>query len=42
MTTPMLNYSITARRLDGHAGEARCKNASVALDIDPAGNPDAF
>ena len=42
MTTPPLEYSISARRIDGHEGEALCKNARIAIDIDPAGNPDAF
>jgi uncharacterized OsmC-like protein len=42
MNKPLLEYSISARRIDGHAGEALCKNARVAIDIDPAGNPDAF
>jgi uncharacterized OsmC-like protein len=42
VTSPLLEYSISARRIDGHAGEAICKNARIAIDIDPAGNPDAF
>ena len=42
MTAPLLEYSISARRIDGHAGEAICKNARISIDIDPAGNPDAF
>lgn len=42
MNKPLLEYSISARRIDGHEGEALCKNARIAIDIDPAGNPDAF
>jgi len=42
MNKPLLEYSISARRIDGHAGEAHCKDARLEIDIDPAGNPDAF
>jgi uncharacterized OsmC-like protein len=42
MNEPLLEYAISARRIDGHAGEALCKNARIGIDIDPAGNPDAF
>lgn len=42
MNKPLLEYSISARRIDGHEGEALCKNARIAIDIDPAGNRDAF
>jgi hypothetical protein len=42
MNKPLLEYSISARRIDGHVGEALCKNARLAIDIDPAGNTDAF
>ena len=42
MNKPLLEYSISARRIDGHKGEALCKNARIAIDIDPAGNRDAF
>ncbi|MDA8328652.1 MAG: OsmC family protein [Betaproteobacteria bacterium] len=38
----MLEYYITATRLDAHHGLARCKNAGITLDTDLAGNPDAF
>lgn len=37
-----LEFDVTARRLSAHASEARCKNASLTLDTDLAGNPDAF
>ncbi len=38
----MLEYHITATRLDAHGSVARCKNAEIMLDTDLAGNPDAF
>ena len=38
----MLEYHITATRLDAHGSVARCKNAEIALDTDLAGNPNAF
>jgi len=36
MNKPLLEYSISARRIGGHEGEALCKNARIAIDIDPA------
>ena len=38
----MLEYSIRARRIDSHGSEATTKSASIALDTDLAGRPDAF
>jgi len=38
----MLEYSVSARRLDSHSSEASCKSARVTLDTDLAGNPQAF
>jgi uncharacterized OsmC-like protein len=38
----MLEYRISAKRIDDHGGEARCKQARVRLDTDPAGREDAF
>lgn len=38
----MLEYNITATRLDAHGSLARCKNAEVTLDTDVAGRDDAF
>lgn len=38
----MLEYRVSAVRLDGHGGTAACKSAEIALDIDPAGRRDAF
>ena len=42
MSSPLLEYSVSARRLDSHSSEASCKSARVALDTDLAGNPQAF
>jgi uncharacterized OsmC-like protein len=38
----MLEYSVTAKRIDAHASEAFTKSASLVLDTDLAGRPDAF
>jgi uncharacterized OsmC-like protein len=38
----MLEYNVTARRLDGHGSRARCKDAEVVLDTDVNGRADAF
>jgi uncharacterized OsmC-like protein len=38
----MLEYSVSARRIDAHGGEARTKDASIVLDTDVRGRPDAF
>lgn len=38
----MLEYSVTARRVDAHGSEARTKEAVLVLDTDLAGRPDAF
>ena len=42
MNAPLLEYSVSARRLDAHASEATCKSSRVELDTDLAGNPRAF
>jgi hypothetical protein len=42
MSAPLLEYSVSARRLDSHSSEASCKSARLALDTDLAGNPQAF
>ncbi len=39
---PKLEFDVTAKRLSAHASEATCKRATIALDTDMAGNPDAF
>jgi len=38
----MLEYRITATRLDAHSSRARCKDAEITLDTDIQGRPDAF
>ena len=38
----MLEYRVSARRIDCHGSEATTKNATVALDTDVNGRPDAF
>lgn len=39
---PKLQFDVTASRLSAHASQASCKRATIALDTDMAGNPDAF
>ena len=38
----MLEYEISARRIDAHGSLALCKDARVVLDTDLAGRTDAF
>lgn len=38
----MLEYQVSARRLDAHSGLARCKSAEITLDTDLLGRPEAF
>ena len=38
----MLEYTVTAKRVDAHASVAACKDATLNLDTDPAGRQDAF
>ncbi|MFN7009292.1 MAG: OsmC family protein [Allorhizobium sp.] len=38
----MLEYSVSARRIDSHGSEALAKDARIVLDTDMAGRPDAF
>lgn len=38
----MLEYNVTAKRLDSHGSVASCKNADVTLDTDVNGRLDAF
>jgi uncharacterized OsmC-like protein len=38
----MLDYRVTARRIDSHGSEARAKAARIMLDTDMAGRDDAF
>ena len=37
-----LEFEVSAVRLNAHASEARCKEASITLDTDLAGDPRAF
>jgi len=37
-----MRFHVVTERVDGHHSVARCKNARIALDTVPAGNPDAF
>lgn len=38
----MLNYTVSARRIDEHGSEARTKDALIVLDTDMKGRADAF
>ena len=38
----MLEYNVSARRIDSHGSEALAKDARIVLDTDMAGRPDAF
>ncbi|MGH1558914.1 hypothetical protein ACRAWD_16880 [Caulobacter segnis] len=38
----MLEYRVTARRLDEHGAVAAAKEAELVLDTDLDGRPDAF
>ncbi|HEY0919878.1 OsmC family protein [Devosia sp.] len=38
----MLQYDVTARRIDAHGSTAATKQAQIALDTDPGGRQDAF
>lgn len=38
----MLEYHVSARRLDAHGSEATTKQAALTLDTDVQGRPDAF
>ncbi|KJS39591.1 MAG: osmotically inducible protein C [Hyphomonas sp. BRH_c22] len=38
----MREYSVTARRIDAHGGEARAKEAALTIDTDLSGRADAF
>lgn len=38
----MLDYTVTARRVDSHGSEVTTKQATIVLDTDMAGRVDAF
>ena len=39
---PKLSFDVVARRLSAHGSQASCKRATIALDTDMAGSPDAL
>src|SRR5690606_13890287 len=39
---PVLEYNVTARRIDSHGSVANTKDAEIALDTDVAGRTDRF
>jgi uncharacterized OsmC-like protein len=39
---PMLEYQVSARRVDSHGSIASTKDAEIILDTDISGRPDAF
>jgi uncharacterized OsmC-like protein len=39
---PLLQYDVSAHRIDAHGGAALCKDAEILLDTDPAERRDAF
>ena len=39
---PKLEFDVAAQRLSAHASRATCKHATISLDTDMAGHPDAF
>ena len=41
-TKQKLTFDVAARRLDAHGSVATCKSATIRLDTDLAGTPDAF
>jgi uncharacterized OsmC-like protein len=38
----VLEYNVTAQRIDAHGSLARCKDAEIVLDTEVNGRPDAF
>jgi uncharacterized OsmC-like protein len=38
----MLEYRVSAKRIDSHGSEAATKSAAITLDTDVSGRPDAF
>jgi uncharacterized OsmC-like protein len=41
-TAPKMTFDVVSVRLSARASEARCKQATITLDTDMAGNPQAF
>lgn len=42
MVSAMLEYKVTAQRIDAHGSAASCKDAEIQLDTDLRGRLDAF
>lgn len=42
MNSPKMQFHVTSKRVDSHESISQCKQASLRLDTDLAGNPDAF
>jgi uncharacterized OsmC-like protein len=42
MSESSMRFHVESVRIDVHGSIARCKQAEIALDTDPAGNPNAF
>jgi uncharacterized OsmC-like protein len=42
LSTVKMQFDVVSVRLSAHASEAHCKQASLTLDTDLAGNPKAF
>ena len=40
--SPKMEFHVVSTRLSAHASQARCKRATLALDTDLGGSPDAF
>lgn len=40
--TPKMTFHVESPRLTARSGRATCKSAQIELDIDLAGNKDAF
>jgi uncharacterized OsmC-like protein len=40
--TPKMQFDVLSVRVDEHVSESRCKQATIRLDTDLAGNPQAF
>jgi uncharacterized OsmC-like protein len=41
-SAPKMQFDVVSTRLSAHASQAHCKQASILLDTDLAGNPEAF
>ena len=41
-TPTKMRFHVESRRIDAHRSESTCKSASITLDTDMGGNPQAF